>query len=137
MNVYEKQVRILLRVLALIIRRTRDRRIMLAPARFSCYAKKSAYLNPGGRHHAPSSPSFVRRLKRLALVYFTEILGFCVMDNHFHILLRMFPADYVSETNLAQRYRVRYGEKRVFPASKSDELRQKWSSLSEFSKELN
>jgi len=78
---------------------------------------------------------FVRRLKHLARVYFTEMLGFCMMDNHFHILLCMFPADHVSDADLEQRYRVRYGEKSVFPAPKSQELRRKWSSLSEFSKE--
>ncbi|HKK32807.1 MAG TPA: transposase [Desulfomicrobiaceae bacterium] len=87
---------------------------------------------------AVDKDDFVTRLKSLAQVYFTEILGYCVMDNHFHILMRMFPAEHVAEEDLRRRFRVRYGEKRVFPAGsgKSDDLRKKWSSLSEFSKEL-
>ena len=85
---------------------------------------------------AVDKDDFVTRLRNLALVYFTEILGYCVMDNHFHILLRMFPAEHVQEEDLRRRYRNRYGEKRIFPAGKSEDLRRKWSSLSEFSKEL-
>ncbi|NNG02372.1 MAG: hypothetical protein HKM93_23550 [Desulfobacteraceae bacterium] len=31
---------------------------------------------------------FVKLLKDKAKFYFTEILGFCVMSNHFHLLVR-------------------------------------------------
>lgn len=30
-------------------------------------------------------------LQRLSAVYFTEVLGFCLMGNHFHLLVRMHP----------------------------------------------
>jgi REP element-mobilizing transposase RayT len=76
------------------------------------------------------------RIRRLSKVYFTEILGFCLMDNHFHLLVRMFPEEVVSEADLEVRFRNRYGDKKVFPFEKSDALRQKWSCLSEFIKEL-
>jgi len=85
---------------------------------------------------AVDKDDFVTRLKTLAQIYFTEILGYCVMDNHFHILLRMFPAEHVSEEDLRRRFRLRYGKKRMYPSGKTEELRKKWSSLSEFSKEL-
>lgn len=30
-------------------------------------------------------------IKRFAALYFTEILGFCLMGNHFHLLVKMIP----------------------------------------------
>ena len=27
-------------------------------------------------------------IKRFSALYFTEILGFCLMDNHFHLLVK-------------------------------------------------
>ena len=30
-------------------------------------------------------------IKRLSKLYLTEILGFCLMDNHFHLLVKMLP----------------------------------------------
>jgi putative transposase len=30
-------------------------------------------------------------IRRVSKLYFTEILGFCIMGNHFHILVRMIP----------------------------------------------
>ena len=34
---------------------------------------------------------FVEVLKRFSRIYFVEILGFCCMGNHFHLLVRMRP----------------------------------------------
>ena len=30
-------------------------------------------------------------IKRFSGLYFTEILGFCLMGNHFHLLVKMLP----------------------------------------------
>jgi len=30
-------------------------------------------------------------IRRFSLLYFAEILGFCIMSNHFHVLVRMIP----------------------------------------------
>ena len=30
-------------------------------------------------------------IKRLSRVYFSEVLGFCLLGNHFHLLVRMLP----------------------------------------------
>ena len=30
-------------------------------------------------------------IRRYSTLYFAEILGFCLMGNHFHLLVRMFP----------------------------------------------
>ncbi|MFA7065020.1 MAG: transposase [Bacilli bacterium] len=73
---------------------------------------------------------------RFSRIYFTEILGFCLMDNHFHLLVRMFPKDYGDESSLRERFGLAYGEQAVFPSAKIHEFRKKWSSLSEFIKEI-
>lgn len=77
-----------------------------------------------------------KRIRLLSKIYFTEILGFCLLDNHFHLLVRMLPEDHVSTDALEERYRLKYGRESVFPSNKSEELRRKWSSLSEFVKEI-
>jgi REP element-mobilizing transposase RayT len=78
----------------------------------------------------------LKRIRLLSRIYFTEILGFCLLDNHFHLLVRMFPEDHVSVGELEERYRLKYGKDSVFPKNRSDDLRRKWSSLSEFVKEI-
>ena len=32
-------------------------------------------------------------IKRFSALYFTEILGFCLMGNHFHLIVKMIPED--------------------------------------------
>jgi hypothetical protein len=34
---------------------------------------------------------FVTVVKKISRLYFGEVLGFCCMGNHFHILVRMLP----------------------------------------------
>ncbi|MGM0540301.1 MAG: transposase [Thermodesulfobacteriota bacterium] len=36
-------------------------------------------------------------IKQLSSVYFCEVLGFCLMGNHFHLLVTMRPEDEVSD----------------------------------------
>ena len=69
-------------------------------------------------------------------IYFTEILGFCLMDNHFHLLVRMLPRDHGDESFLRQRFKLAYGDKAVLSPGKIPDLREKWSSLSAFVKEI-
>jgi REP element-mobilizing transposase RayT len=69
-------------------------------------------------------------------IYFTEILGFCLMDNHFHLLVRMFPENHADESSLRERFKLAYGDKAVLSPEKIPDLRLKWSSLSEFVKEI-
>jgi REP element-mobilizing transposase RayT len=77
-----------------------------------------------------------RLIFHFSRIYFTEILGYCLMDNHFHLLVRMFPEDYADEAALLQRFKLAHGDRAVLSPEKIPGLRQKWSSLSEFVKEL-
>ena len=88
----------------------------------------------------PFSVSDKERLQSLIFhysrIYFTEILGFCLMDNHFHVLVRMFPSDHEDEASLRNRFKLAYKDKSVFSSARIAAYRQKWSSLSEFIKEI-
>ncbi|MCC5805020.1 MAG: transposase [Opitutales bacterium] len=56
---------------------------------------------------------FVGELRRVADFCGVEVLTFCVMSNHFHILARVDPAaKEVADAELVRRFRVLYGEEK-------------------------
>ena len=75
-------------------------------------------------------------MRRYSALYFVEILGFCLMGNHFHILVRMFPEEKYTDEDIQKRYENFYGDDRMFAAGWIPSLREKLSSLSEFVKEI-
>jgi putative transposase len=81
----------------------------------------------------------VELIKKLSRVYFAEVLGFCIMGNHFHLLVRMHQDKDYSDDELRERYRLYYGEKAPDVELNNNsilQLRKKWSSLSEYIKEI-
>ena len=40
-------------------------------------------------------------IKRFSSLYLVEILGFCIMGNHFHLLVKMFPEYKFTDEDLA------------------------------------
>ncbi len=75
-------------------------------------------------------------IRRYAALYFVEILGFCLMGNHFHILVKMLPEYKFSDQDIKKRYMGFYGDARVFADGLVPSLRTKLSSLSEFVREI-
>ncbi len=96
---------------------------MLLPDRPTVYHVMSRTALPGLPFDGIDKDDFLARLKTLSQVYFTEILGFCLMDNHFHILVRMFPEEHVPDTEVRERYRLKYGDEAMFPESRMQEFR--------------
>ena len=78
----------------------------------------------------------LKLIKHLSSVYFTEVLGFCLMGNHFHILVKMIPGKKYSDEDVKTRYKRYYGKDKQAGAGQIPLLRQKWSSLSEYMKEI-
>jgi len=78
-------------------------------------------------------------IKHFSSVYFCEILGYCLMGNHFHIVLRMHPGEEYSDDEIRDRYACYYIKDKTkiapFPGQ-IPLLREKWQSLSEFMKEI-
>ena len=75
-------------------------------------------------------------IRRYSMLYFVEILGFCLMGNHFHILVRMFPEHKYTDEDIQKRYENFYGDGSMFAAGWIPSLREKLSSLSEFVREI-
>ena len=80
----------------------------------------------------------MRHIRWLGKVYFTEVLGFCIMGNHFHLLARMEPGSGKSIEEIRRRFENYYGDdaKRELTEELVPLLREKWGSLSEFVKEI-
>lgn len=55
---------------------------------------------------------------KLSKLYFTEVLGFCIMGNHFHLLVRMFPESNYSDEEIRIRYVGFYGDDQEFSEEK-------------------
>jgi len=77
-------------------------------------------------------------IKRLSGFYFAEVLGFCIMGNHFHFLVRMHPESSYSEKEVRERSDRRYGEEKA-AALDDDQMRdlgKRMADLSEYVKEI-
>jgi REP element-mobilizing transposase RayT len=46
----------------------------------------------------------VKILKRLNRLYFTELIGFAIMGNHFHIRVRMIPGHHHSDKDIQRTF---------------------------------
>jgi REP element-mobilizing transposase RayT len=79
---------------------------------------------------------FVSLLKIYSKRYFADVLGFCVMGNHIHLAVRMYPGDRYSDGEIKERFEAIYGTDVVLSGSDIQYYRDKWASLSEFVKDL-
>ena len=75
-------------------------------------------------------------IRRFSSLYFTEILGFCLMGNHFHLLVKMIPEDQFTDEEIQKRFGAFYGDSRAFSKGQLPYFREKLSSLSEFTREI-
>ena len=74
----------------------------------------------------------VNHIRWLAKVYFAEVLGFCIMGNHFHLLVRMHPNDGYTDKNIQERVNRFYAGDKIIHISEVEKYRHKLGSLSEF-----
>ena len=75
-------------------------------------------------------------IRQYSALYLVEILGFCLMGNHFHLLVKMFPEYKFTDEDIKKRYENFYGDDRVFAVGQIPSLREKLSNLSEFVREI-
>ena len=75
-------------------------------------------------------------IRRYSALYLVEILGLCIMGNHFHILVKTLPEYKFADQDIKNRYVSFYGDDRVFADGLIPSLRVKLSSLSEFVREI-
>ncbi len=58
------------------------------------------------------------------------------MGNHFHLLVRMLPDADFSDADIKARFSEYYGKDRIVEEGQIPHFREKWSSLSEFMREV-
>ncbi len=78
-------------------------------------------------------------LKRFSGLYFVDVLGFCCMDNHFHLLIRMHSDSAFTDEEIKERFENFHGDSgdgKTFSDDQIPYLRNKLSSLSEFVREI-
>lgn len=73
-------------------------------------------------------------IQRLSSIYFVEVLGYCIMGNHFHLVVRMNPGEEFDDQEIVARYQRCYGSSSKLLPGQIPLLRQRWASLSEFMK---
>ncbi len=79
---------------------------------------------------------FAEIIKQFSSVYFVDIIGYCILDNHFHILAKMYPNHIFTDEEIKKRFAQFYGDKRGFGEDDLEYYRKKWSNLSEFVREI-
>ena len=84
---------------------------------------------------------FVGLLRHLSQVYFVEILGYTIMGNHFHVVVKMKIGETVTDEQIAQRFAIYYPKEgkdpqRQFSEGQIPYFRDKWGNLSEYVKDL-
>jgi REP element-mobilizing transposase RayT len=91
---------------------------------------------PGYPFEDAEKDFLVEVIKRFSALYCTEVLGFCVMGNHFHLAVRMLPESQISDKEIKERFARFYGKNRQLTDGQIPFYRHKWCSLSEFIKEI-
>ena len=80
---------------------------------------------------------FVEQVAKLSKLYFVEVLGFCAMGNHFHLLVRMRPDAKYSDEDLKKRLAAFYDKEPIFyEDGQLPFYREKLSNLSEYVREI-
>jgi len=63
-------------------------------------------------------------IKRFSGLYFTEIIGFSILVNHFHLLAKMIPETKFTDEQIQKRYEAFYGDDRAFAKGQLPALRE-------------
>ncbi len=71
-------------------------------------------------------------IKHYAAIFFVEVMGFSLMGNHFHLLVRMDVAENIQLEDVIERYKQLFGADAILSDQRLDVLRQEWCSLSKF-----
>lgn len=113
----------------------RTRRLLLEQRPTVYHVMSRTALN-GFPLDAADKDYFLELLRRCIRRYFVELLGFCVMDNHFHLLVRMLPESEISDKEVILRYKETYGSEPESPGVQLPVLRRQWGGLSYLMREL-
>jgi REP element-mobilizing transposase RayT len=78
----------------------------------------------------------VELIKKWSRIFFVDVLGFAIMGNHFHLVVRMYPESEVSNEEVKKRYMKLYDLNRPGPEMELEKFKKKLCSLSWYVKEI-
>ncbi|SDB55844.1 REP element-mobilizing transposase RayT [Desulfonatronum thiosulfatophilum] len=73
---------------------------------------------------------------RLSNFYFVDLLGFCLMGNHFHLVVRMHTEEAATDEEIGKRYRKQFGDDAVIMPHQVQEYRRRLVNLGAFVKDI-
>ena len=75
-------------------------------------------------------------IRRLAKLYFIDVLGFALMDNHFHLVVRVYPESELTDCELRRRYKAYHGDDQEIAGELMAHYRTRMTSLGAFIKDI-
>jgi REP element-mobilizing transposase RayT len=75
-------------------------------------------------------------IKYYSSIFFVDVLGFAIMGNHLHLVCRTYPESEVSDEDVIARYKIYRGEDERPFKDDIDYYRRRWTSLSEYVKDI-
>ncbi len=78
----------------------------------------------------------VKIMKRFSRLFFVKVFGYCIMGNHFHLLIEVFPQDKYTDKEIKRRLKAHYGKDRHIPDEQMEYYRKKLSNLANYMKEI-
>ncbi len=91
---------------------------------------------PGLPIKAADKDTLLQIIRRRARLYFVDVLGFSLMDNHFHLVVRVHPASALSDGELRRRYKAYHGEDQELAGELLDRYRSRMTSLGALVKDI-
>ena len=109
---------------------------MLIPDEKTAYHAMSRTALDGFPFGDVEKDKFVNIIKRYSKLYFAEIIGYTIMDNHWHLLTIMHPQRNYTDDEIKKRFIEFHGKDTFFPEERIPYFREKWSILSEFIRDI-
>jgi putative transposase len=78
----------------------------------------------------------VKIIKKFSKLFFVEVMGFCIMGNHFHLLIQMFPEHYFTDDEIKKRCKAYFGKDYEIIDEQIAYYRKKLSRLPNYMKEI-
>ena len=91
---------------------------------------------PGLPIKAGDKDYLLHLIRRLAKLYFVDVLGFALMGNHFHLVVRVYPGSELSDQELHRRYKAYYGEEQEIAGELMERYRARMTSLGAMVKDI-
>lgn len=79
---------------------------------------------------------FVEILNELSNLFFVKVIGFSVMSNHFHLLIKMESVEHIDDHKIMDRINGYYHRESILTTSEISKFKEKLNDISEFMKLL-